>query len=62
MRIVREMQAGVPDGCGCHRQFEKERERDRVHPMHGVRQELPEEGALSKCASMIDAIPVFIKR
>lgn len=42
-----EVQAGLPDECQCYRQFEEEEKRHRVHPLHGMRKELPERGTVT---------------
>ena len=50
MRFLRQMQARMPDECGCHRQFEKTAERNGVYPLYGMRQELSERSAAIKPA------------
>ena len=37
VRIVWQVQEGLPYGCGCHRQLKKTEERNRVYFMYGVR-------------------------
>ena len=47
MRILRKMQTGLPDGCRCYRQFQKEEERNRMYSVHGMCKELSEEGIVN---------------
>lgn len=44
---MRQVQARLPDGRRCDGQFEKEREWHGVHPVHGVREKLPQRGTMT---------------
>ena len=47
MRILRKMQKGLSDGRRCDGQLEEKKERNRVYPVHGMCEKLPEECALT---------------
>ena len=43
MHILRQMQKGLSDERGCDGQFQKQREWNGMYPVHGMREELPQE-------------------
>ena len=46
MYLLREMQTGMSYGCRRHGQFEEQKKRHGMHPLHGVRKELSKRRAL----------------
>ncbi len=47
MHLLRQVQAGVSDGRRRNRQFEKEKERHRVHSLLRMRQKLSEKRSIN---------------
>ena len=47
MRFLRQMQKSLPHGRRHDRQRPEQKKRHRVHPVHGVREKLPQEGAVA---------------
>ena len=46
MHFLRKMQEGLSHGCGNDGQFQEEKKRDGLHPMHGMCKGLPEGSAV----------------
>ena len=46
MHFLRKMQEGLSHGCGDDGQFQEEKKRDGLHPLHGMCKGLPEGGTV----------------
>ena len=53
MRFLRQMQAGLPHASGRDGSIQRAAERHGMHPLHGVRQELPQAGAVREVVEAV---------